>query len=524
MAKFDETSTLALGTQPIPGDSPTGIDGADDENYILVLAELSKHDRIEGDPPDWYSLVSAATTFLQSKSKDVEIAAALGHGLFKQNRYWGLAAALKLLTDLVVNYWDGLFPERPRRRKSRIESFVDVFTEGNWFRENQPKPDDFDAIDLCVTRIDELNAALSERMPDEKPEFDKFIRGLKELAAKRPKPSEPAPAPAAAGADGGAASGGGGGAVFSGGEATDVNSAERAIDKAAAFILKADVTNPLPYAISRLLKWSMIRMPASDDAKYQIPSPEATIIDAIQHQAANALWDHLLTSSEGAFRTEDPLWLDLQKHTCTAMAGLGPQYDNARHVIMAMTAGLVKRLGTGLFELRFRNGQTLCSGDTKMWIESELMAGSGGGGGGGSGGMSNGKLSEASESARKLAGSGKLKEAVAALQEGLAGCSQRRDRFLWRLRIAQLCFDAQRIQLALPLLEECFEDVKRYHIEEWEPSIAVEAAQTLYRCRKALAVLLKEPAPDLEPGVRESFAWLCQLDPSAALAVEPSGK
>lgn len=524
MPKFDETSILTLGAEPIPGGPPAGIDAADDENYIVVMGEMSKLGRIEGDPPDWYTLESAATVFLQSKSKDVEIAAALGHALFKQKGYWGLAAVLKLLSNMVVTFWEGLFPERPRRRKARIESLMDVFTDGGWFRENQPKPDDFDALDACVERIEELNAALCERMPDDKPEFDKFIRALKELAAKRPKPSEPAPAQASS-PSGGAASpspSGGGGAAFASPEVADVNSAENAIDKAAAFIKKADVTNPLPYAVSRIIKWSMIQMPASDEGKFQIPPPEASVVDAIQHQAANALWDHLLTSAEGAFRTEDPLWLDLQRHTCNAMAGLGPQYNNARHVIMAMTAGLVRKLGSGLFELRFRNGTPLCSGDTKMWIESELLGGSGGGGGSGS--MSNGKLSEATDAARKLAGSGKLKEAVAALQEGLASCSQRRDRFLWRFQIAQLCFDAQRIQLALPLLEECFEDVKRYHIEEWEPTIAVEVAQTLYRCRKALAVLLKEPAPEMEPGVRESFAWLCQLDPSAALAVEPSGK
>ena len=40
--------------------------------------------------------------------------------------------------------------------------------------------------------------------------------------------------------------------------------------------------------------------------------------------------------------------------------------------------------------------------------------------------------------ARKLASSGKLKEAVTELHEGLLTCTQRRDRFLWRLHIAQL--------------------------------------------------------------------------------------
>lgn len=522
MPALDEASILPLGVDPIPGAAPTGVDAADDENYILVQSELNKIGRIEGEPPNWFNVVQGATNVLRMKSKDVEMAAAMGYALFKQHGYAGLAVALKLLTDLITTHWDGLFPERPRRRKARIESLTEVFTEGGWFKESQPKPNEFDAVDLCVTRIGELNTALAGKMADEPPDFGKFTRALKELAAKRPKPAEPTASTDAAPAAGGGGGGGGAG-LPPVGEPANVNAAEGQILTICSFIRKADPPNPLPYAIARLTKWAMMRLPASEEAKYQIPPPEATVLDALQHQAANGMWDYLLNSAESAFRTQDPLWLDLQRYSCMAMAGLGPQYENARHAVMTATAGLVRRLGSGLYELRFRTGTPLCSGDTKMWIESEVAAAPAGGSGGG-GGMSNGKLTEASDTARKLAGSGKLKEAVAALQEGLAVCTQRRDRFLWRLKIAQLCFDAQRIQLALPLLEECCDEVKRFHIDEWEPSVAVEAAQTLYRCRKANAILMKDPAPELVPGVRESFAWLCQLDPSAALAVEPSGK
>jgi type VI secretion system ImpA/VasJ family protein len=263
-------------------------------------------------------------------------------------------------------------------------------------------------------------------------------------------------------------------------------------------------------------------LPATEAAKTQIEPPEASTVEALAHQMNNGLWDHLLKGAEGAFRSNDPLWLDLQRYVCAAMTGLGPQYDAARATVMGLTGALVKRLGDGVFELRFRNGEALCNGETKMWIESEVAPAQPGGGGGVSAG--DGRLAEASEKAKKLAASGKLKEAVAELQDGLATCAQRRDRFLWRLRIAQLCHDAQRFRLAAPLLEECYEEVRRYHIDEWEPSLTVAVAQTLYRCRKALTASSKEPGPEALQGVRESFAWLCQLDPLAALAAEPSGK
>ena len=519
MPPLDEGTIIELGRNPIPGSEPCGVDVADDEEYLVVGAEMSKVDRIEADEPDWYQIEQNTTNILRAKSKDVEIAAALGHALFKRYSYAGLAAALALLTELVRNFWDGCFPPRPRRRKARIEALTNRFVEQQWFRDNQPKPDDFDALDACMVRGEELENALTEKTPDEPPDFGKFMRGLKEHAAKRPKPA----AAAAPAAEGGAPAVAAGGAAFAAGEIADASGALNAILAASTFLRKADITDPVPYAVTRILKWSKISLPTSDAGKFQIEPPESSLMDALSHQYGNGIWEHLLKNAEAAFRSNDPLWLDLQRYVCAAMTGLGPTYDKARGAVMTETAGLVNRLGEGLFELRFRSGTPLCSGETKMWIETEVATAKSSGGSVAAG-ASDGKLSEAAQKARKLAGSGKLKEALQGLHEGLLTCTQRRDRFLWRLGIARICFEAQRLQLAAPLLEECYEEIRRYHIDEWEPSLAVDVAQTLYRCRKTLTMSEKTPAPEALQSVRDSFAWLCQLDPLAALAVEPSGK
>ncbi len=526
MPRLDENPILDLGRTPVPGGAPSGIDAADDEGYILIQAEVSKLGRIEAGEPDWYQVEQSAVELLRSKSKDIEIASQLGMALFKRYGYAGLSASLGMLTEMVNTFWDDCFPERPRRRKARIESLADQFSEGGWFRENQPKPDDFDAIDQCVARITALEEALKARMPDEPPEFGKFIRGIKELAGRRPAA---APAPVAQASDSGAAApsaappAAGAAGSFSAGEVSDVSGAVNAMLAAAAFIRKADPTDPIPYAIIRTIKWAKISLPTSDAAKFQIDPPENTTVEALTHQFSNGVWEHLLKGAEAAFRSSDPLWLDLQRYACAAMAGLGPGYEKARQAVMGVTAGLVNRLGEGLFELKFRTGMPLCSGETRMWIETEV-APPRGNAGGSDASMSNGKLTEASDKARKLAGEGKLKEAVAELREGLASCNQRRDRLMWMLAIAKLCFDSQRLQVAAPLLEECAQEIERYHIDEWEPALAVGVAQTLYRCRKAITAGQKDPAADDLRGVHESFAWLCQLDPLAALSAEPAGK
>ncbi|MBN2448149.1 MAG: type VI secretion system protein TssA [Phycisphaerae bacterium] len=522
MADFDETPILELGTKPISDDAPGGQDIADDEEYMAVCGEIAKLDRIDLGDPDWYAIEQGSQNTLRSKSKDVEMAVALAYTLFKKYRYGGLAAAFGLFAGLTETFWDNLFPARPRRRKNRIESFTERLVDANWLRDAPPQPNDFDAIDLCVERLEKLTTLLTEKMPDDAPDFGKFKRKIKDLAGQRPKQAEPATAaaPPTAGAAPAAPSGGGG---FTAGAIEDLSGAVNAALAAATFIRKSDPTDPISYGLTRLVKWSKIELPTSDAARTQIEPPEKTTVEALDHQFNNGLWEHLLNGSEAAFRANDPLWLDLQRYTCAAMQGLGPKFEKARHTVIGTLAGLINRVGNGIYELNFRGGQPLCSGETKMWIEAEVVQPAGGGGGGG-GGAADGKLIEATEEAKKLAGSGKLTDAVKRLQTGLAECSQRRDRFLWKVRLAQLCYDAKRLNLAAPLLEDCYGELQRYHIEDWEPALAVDVAQTLYRCRRGLTAAEKSPTPEALAGVREAFAWLCQLDPLAALAAEPASQ
>lgn len=528
MAKVDEGPIIDIGKTPVPGGAPTGREIGDDEQYIFITGEVGKLDRIEEGDPEWYRIEQDGLNVLRSKSKDLEIATATGLALFKKYGYAGLAAALGMLGEMVNTFWDGLFPERPRRRKALVEGLADRFTEaGNkeptgWFQSSEPKPDEFDAVDQCLARGEALKAAFLAKLPDEPIALDKFLKALKERAGRRPKPQEAAPA-AAPSADGSAAPAAAAPAAggFVAGEIKDAGAALNAVLSAATFLRKADPTDPVPYAVVRIIKWSKIQLPTTDAAKFQIPPPEAATMDALQHQMANNLWEHLLKNSEAAFRANDPLWLDLQRYTCAALIGQGPTYENAKHAVIALTAGLVRRLGPGLYDLKFNNGKPLCSGETRMWIEAEVCPPTKGGGGGSS---DNGKLNEATDKARTLAGGGKVKEAVGALQEGLSQVAHGRERFLWRLRIAQLCLDAQKLGVAASLLEECATDVKRHGIGDWEPGLAVEAAAALYKCRKSLAAADKTPAPETLQSVRESYTWLCQLDPTAALDAEPAGK
>jgi type VI secretion system protein VasJ len=526
MSTIDEAPILELGKTPIAGPAPAGADAADDPDYILVGAEMSKADRVDTGPPEWHEVERAASDVLRLKSKDVEMACSLGLAMFRKSGYAGLSASLAMIGEMLNNFWDGMFPERLRRRKNTIESLCERFTDGGWFADDQHKPNDYDALDACLQRIEAIEATLKAKMPDEPPDFGKFKRALKDYAAQRPKadappPVQPATTGGAATTTSAAPAATGGVAV--GGEINDRSGAVKTVLAAATYIRKADMADPLSYALVRAVKWSTATLPP-EAARNQIDPPDKATVETLTFQFAEAQWENLLKNAEAAFRAGHPLWLDVQRYACTAMGALGANYQRAREAIMAALAGLVRRLGSSVFELQFRGGAALTSGETKLWIESEVAPPTGSKKSGGHGGGANGKLTEASDKARELAGTGKLKEAVEILTEGLNAASQKRDRLLWQLCIAQLCCDAQRLPQAAHMLDLCSKEIRQHGIDDWEPSLAVEVAQLLYRCRRGVAALEKQPSPEQVEALREAYAWLCQLDPMAAFSVEPPGK
>jgi len=540
VASLDETPILALAAATHTG-GPAGIDVADDPDYLYISGELDKLDSLEAqesakakgdDPqPNWFEIELRAQRLLETKSKDMVLACWYAMALFHRYQYAGLSAGLGLINEYIKN-WEAIFPERERKKKAQIEALGERFIVGGmseWFKHKPltagSPSGEFDAIDQAIQRAEAIRDAVAAKMPDDKPDVAKFISALKGFAGLRPKAD--APAPTAAAPSGGAvsavagASGGGGEATFTPAAVGDVSGAMTAIYSAVKFLREADIANAVPYAVIRAAKWARASLPPPGEARTTLPPPEAALLTKHAALFQEAKWEPLLKSAEADFRGNDPLWLDLQRYVCAAMSNLGGQFDAARKTIMSLTGALVQRLGPGVFELRFKNGTPLCSGETKLWIETECAVSSGKSSGGG-GAAANGKLTEAYEKARGMAGSGKLADALQELNDGLAATAQRRDRLLWRLRIAQLCADAGKHAVAVPLLEQCQADIERHHVEEWEPAVAAEVAHALYRCRKALLALEKTPTPEAKERLSGAFAWLCRLDPPAALALEPN--
>jgi type VI secretion system protein ImpA len=119
------------------------------------------------------------------------------------------------------------------------------------------------------------------------------------------------------------------------------------------------------------------------------------------------------------------------------------------------------------------------------------------------------------ERAAVLARQGRFAEAMALLDSARQTSRSRRDRFLFQLQLAELCVDAKRPRVALPLLEELETEIEERKLEEWEEH------RTCGRVLHGLLRALRALKDDDVSRINRYYLRLCKLDPQLAFQVEP---
>ena len=100
---------------PIPGDSPAGADLRYDPVFEQIREARRAEDplgAVEGEPkqPDWEQVRDLSAEALAAKSKDLQIAAWLTEALIHTGGFDGFAAGLRVLTGLLEEYWETVYP------------------------------------------------------------------------------------------------------------------------------------------------------------------------------------------------------------------------------------------------------------------------------------------------------------------------------------------------------------------------------------------------------------------------------
>lgn len=516
MANLQEIA--ALGTNPIPGESPTGISARYEPEYESIQTEIEKLQSVSQSPVRWDNVVSLGTTLLSTKTKDLLIASYLTSGLIVEHGYTGLAAGLAFYKTFLGTFWEKLYPpiEKMRGREGAVK-WLDERAAKLVAEAPVPSESDRGPLEACLTEIDAVNGALSEKFTDSPIGLselsEKLQQKLADVPEAAPPPPEPSPSPAGSG-DSESSLGESGGTPAEApppppapAEIDSVERAREAVQKAVDFLRKANGADPLAYELERALYWGAV-------AEMPEPLPggaDPSLIPGWETGLKKKDYQRVLDEVEGRL-SGAPLWLDLNLYAVRAMEGLGPMYDAARAAIGAQVGALARRLPE-LPAATLDGGVPAAADATRQWIDHELQAG----GAKAAAGAGPDRIEEAMQEARKLATRGKLSAATALVQKEMLTVPPGRARFLWRLNLARLCAESGRPLLAVPLLEALDAEAERGSLEQWEPELAVEVVKLLWQCYSSLSKTGGEAMADK---AARSYARLCRLDLTSAMALD----
>jgi len=102
---------------PIAGDNPAGVDLREDRLWdVIKEARREEIDAPQGEykrerkVADWAAVVRDTSAALATKSKDLQLATWLIEANFYRESFAGLAQAIRVTAQILVKFWDGLYP------------------------------------------------------------------------------------------------------------------------------------------------------------------------------------------------------------------------------------------------------------------------------------------------------------------------------------------------------------------------------------------------------------------------------
>ncbi len=524
---------IEIGKQPISSESPTGTSVRYEPEFEELQAEIDKLVSISGGIPDWGKVVKLSEEILREKSKDLLVASYLCGGLLETEGLSGLHDGLTIFRDIIANYWEKLFPPMKRKR-GRIGAAA-------WLAERlekvlerrEPVEAEGEMAKLCRECLGELDRLLLEYLGDDAPTMQRVIRILrrwpepevreekeedeKQIADAKEKEAEAKPAsPPATGAG------------ISVGEITSEADFHKALrqtlgilKRLAGYAFNQNKSDPLAYRLLRQGVWMDINdLPPHQNNKTKLPYP-GQIKDRLDRMLSEGRWDELLTQSESLL-PERPLWLDLQRYTATALSNLGKDYISARDMVTTELAGFLRRM-PGLDNLMFAGGEPFADLETKAWIENYVLVAGKQESGSEKVSIDSEKEGESEElwdRVNEMKAKGDINRALGLLKEHLWHASSEREAFCRRLDMARFCLESGLYEVAVPHLRFLEERIKSYHLDSWEPSLAIPALVALYRCEQTLASKQRRVNPELGKKLEEIYAEICRLDPAEALSLK----
>lgn len=548
---------MELATAPIPGDSPCGISVKYEQTFQQLEAELAKQESLTAATVDWRLVEQLARTILATESKDLLVASYLAAALVQNQGYAGMVQGFALQKQLCEQWWEDMHPPLKRIR-GRAAAITWLVEKVGWHLESKPPTGkDLALVVELYDAVSGLDQWLADKMADKAPDMTGLIRPLRQLkkaadaeakqaeaaAAKvapppvekpseaagqadeadpepvavptptpAPPPSKTAPTPTASSnslktpdinAD-----------VASDADANKaIRQIQDALRKLSSYYAEAKPAEPRRFRLARYALWLNVdALPPNKEGKTQVPPPAKDLGSRLQQTLDQADFTGVVDQVEKQL-VKLPYWFEGQRLLVTAMDQLGGSHQAAASVVRAELRGLLERL-PALLDLSYSDGTPFADDATRFWLNQTILAPAEGAGG--SGGQDD-ALREAHQAAVKLAASGKVSDAIDALQQFARHCGSRREEYHARLALAEVLMDSGQAPAALPILDRLARHVEEYRLADWEPDFAKRCYQLLHLACQREANNEANDVESLKLRQAAAYTELCWFDPGSAV-------
>lgn len=505
---------LELARLPCSSVDFAGSDMRFSNEYEALELELCKAQSIHGASlPDWQKICEISERLLREHSKDLRVAVWLTWALQQRHSFPGLLAGLGLLLHLCEHHWAAVYPGKLRTRGAAFGWLVlrldPLFAQNLSLTDQLPL---FQALQEHLVRLDEL---WGKRLGDDSPLLLPIRRQLSERLARATQNVPETGGVVGVIADVTPLTTQLLKPVQSVNNEKDAHKLLRVLQEQArplcAWWLRQSVTDLRALRLSRTLAWLALNSypDASSERVTALRAVPPDKLKRYQDRFAQGQHADLLLELEVSLAAA-LFWFDGLRMAWECLEAL--QADLAMTELEMNFALLLQRL-PGLPEFRFDDGTPFADPATSDWITLHVLR----------------HLHKAEPTSVVVEGSAEpweaalqavmtrlrkdgLKAAVSTLQQGLQAARSDRARFYWRLALARLCVRAGKHELGKIQLEQLDLELQHAGLDRWEPELAFQVAQLLYRCYDLLPQ---------DPAVREckevTHRRLCHFDLEAVL-------
>jgi type VI secretion system protein VasJ len=462
---------------------------------------------------DFTLIETLCRKLLAEKSKDMRLLCFLSFVYLHDAKWEMLADIFEGFAKLAQQKYDAMFPDRERAKQNAVKWLSEPrYNEAA--AAQKPAEADYSHITRLLAGLTALKGILQEKFPEGSP----FPSGLLTTVQNWEKTCKPKPKPEAAT--------GAAGAGQTVGDPMDTpKQAQGIARKAAYFLIEKEPQKAMGVRLMRAIRWDIFeKAPPSENGKTQLTPPPADLAASLSAMISNKEFKPALDKAEIAFTAgANHLWLGLQRIAAIACQGLGEPYRPVEQAIMFETGLFIKRI-PDLLKLSFSDGSPFCDDATKEWItkqvlpifsqdgatavkkETETEGGD--------------KVERDKKEAAALTAAGKMEAALDLLQIAIRNSSNERDNFRRSILVCTLLMSAKQPDIALSILESLADKIQLYHLDKWDPDLAVEAWSIMVKVLKAARA--NKPAP-LQASMTDKqnsiLSKISQIDPKKAFSL-----